>query len=68
MLTNHCIIQLIYPVDVLEKVDTLFKDAARALDLNNCALHCEMRVQDGQPYLIEMAGRPGGGHVFRSDC
>ncbi len=52
------------PGAVLQKVDDLFIQAVKALNLNNCALHCEMRVADGQPYLIEMAARPGGGHIF----
>lgn len=52
------------PEETLAKVDELFVKAAQALDLNNCALHCEMRVKNDEPYLIEMAARPGGGHIF----
>lgn len=52
------------PKTILEKVNALFIQAAQALNLNNCALHCEMRIADDTPYLIEMAARPGGGHIF----
>lgn len=52
------------PDFILEKVDKLFIQAVEALNLNNCALHCEMRIKDEQPYLLEMAARPGGGHIF----
>lgn len=50
--------------EVLRKVDRLFIQAAQALELNNCALHCEMRIANDEPYLLEMAARPGGGHIF----
>ncbi len=52
------------PDTILDKVDKLFIQAVEALNLNNCALHCEMRIKDEQPYLLEMAARPGGGHIF----
>lgn len=49
---------------ILKSVDDLFIGAVRALNLNNCAIHCEMRIAGDQAYLIELAARPGGGHVF----
>lgn len=50
--------------NVLEKVDQLIIQAAQALELDNCAIHAEVMVRNQEVYLIEMAARPGGGHIF----
>lgn len=57
-----------YPPDLaaaqLERVDALAAQAVRALRIENGAFHAELFVTDDDIYLIEMAGRPGGGHIF----
>jgi biotin carboxylase len=51
--------------DVLaSEIKELVSNAARALGMRLGALHGEVLVRDGKPYLMEMAARPGGGHVF----
>lgn len=59
---------LFYPAKlsehVLEKVDHLVIQAAQALGLDNCALHTEVLVRNEEVFLVEMAARPGGGHIF----
>lgn len=49
---------------ILATTDRLIKDAAIALGIDNCAIHAEVMVLNGQVYLIEMGARPGGGHIF----
>lgn len=66
---RYCVDQALhYPADLpqalLTQVDDLTTAAVHALGLDNCAIHGELRVRDGQAYLIEMAARPGGGHIF----
>lgn len=50
--------------DILQQTDELIVQAAKALGIDNCALHAEAMVLDGQVYLVEMGARPGGGHIF----
>lgn len=38
--------------------------AAKALGIENAAFHCECMVNDTDVFLVEMGGRPGGGHIF----
>jgi len=38
--------------------------AALALGIENGAFHCECMVNDEDVFLLEMGGRPGGGHIF----
>lgn len=49
---------------ILETTDNLIEKAAFALGIDNCAIHAEVMVLDGEVYLIEMGARPGGGHIF----
>lgn len=57
-----------YPARLREEqrriVDALVADAVRALGLDDCAIHAEVMLDGETAYLIEMAGRPGGGHIF----
>jgi biotin carboxylase len=60
--------ELNYPAkfskEKLAEVDKLVIDAAKALGIKDGAIHCECMVNDKGAYLVEMAGRPGGGHIF----
>lgn len=38
--------------------------AVQALGIENGAFHCECMVNDTDVFLLEMGGRPGGGHIF----
>lgn len=38
--------------------------AAQALGIENGAFHCECMVNESDIFLVEMGGRPGGGHIF----
>lgn len=49
---------------ILKQADELIISAAKALGIDNCAIHSEVMVLDGKVYLIEMGARPGGGHIF----
>ncbi len=53
----------LYPEYIVDKV----KDAAiygvKALGLNDCAAHVEIKMQDNQPYLIEVGARLGGDFI-----
>jgi biotin carboxylase len=60
--------QLNYPSSLsqktLERVDELVIKAATALGLTDCAIHCEIIVDRERISLVELAARPGGGHIF----
>jgi biotin carboxylase len=53
-----------FSADILAQTDELISNAAKALGLDNCAIHCEAMLLDGRVYLIEMGARGGGGHIF----
>lgn len=48
----------------LQQVRELMPRATRALGLEDSAFHCECMVNDAGVFLLEMGGRPGGGHIF----
>jgi biotin carboxylase len=39
------------------------KKIIRTLNFNNCSFHCEFRIHNSKPYLLEIAARCGGGYV-----
>ena len=50
-----------------EEIQQKLKDGAiagiKALELSNCAAHCELKVQDGEVYLMEIGARMGGDFI-----
>ena len=50
-----------------EEIVTLVKDAAvagvKALGVDSCACHAEVKVQDGKAYLMEVGARMGGDFI-----
>ena len=50
-----------------EEIQQKLKDGAiagiKALGLSNCAAHCELKVQDGEAYLMEIGARMGGDFI-----
>lgn len=52
------------PPAVLQEIDDLVSAAGRAMGFESGALHAECMVTSEGVKMIEMAGRPGGGHIF----
>jgi biotin carboxylase len=48
----------------LRRASEVVSNAAYALGVENGAFHCECMVNETDVFLIEMGGRPGGGHIF----
>jgi biotin carboxylase len=56
-----------FSADVLERVETLVKKAVLAVGLTSGMAHTEVIVRDdGEPVLVELGGRGGGGHIFHT--
>jgi biotin carboxylase len=53
-----------FSADILAQSDELIRNAAKALGLDNCAIHAEAMLLDETVYLVEMGARGGGGHIF----
>lgn len=57
-----------YPAQISDtiflKLQKLINQAVVALEINNGAFHCECILRNEDIYLVEMAARPGGGHIF----
>lgn len=52
------------PDTILQEIDELVSKAGRAMGFESGALHAECMVTPEGVKMIEMAGRPGGGHIF----
>jgi biotin carboxylase len=52
------------PPAVLKEIDDLVAGAGKAMGFVAGALHAECMVTPDGVKMIEMAGRPGGGHIF----
>lgn len=50
-----------------EEIQQKLKDGAiagcKALGLTNCAAHCELKIQNGEAYLMEIGARMGGDFI-----
>ena len=53
----------IYPVDIQQKLKDGAIAGIKALGLSNCAAHCELKVQNGEAYLMEIGARMGGDFI-----
>lgn len=53
-----------FSVGQLNRASELISRAVQALGIDNGAFHCECMVNEADIFLVEMGGRPGGGHIF----
>ena len=53
----------VFPHAVQQRLIEAALAGMRALNLDNCAAHCELKIQDGQPYLMEIGARLGGDFI-----
>ena len=53
----------VYPEHIQQKLKDGAIAGIKALGLNNCAAHCELKVQDGEAYLMEIGARMGGDFI-----
>ena len=53
----------LFKEDIVEAVKRAAMLGVRALEVNNCACHAEIKVQDGQPYIMEIGARLGGDFI-----
>ena len=53
----------LYPEDIQNKLKEGAIAGCKALGLTNCAAHCELKVQNGEAYLMEIGARMGGDFI-----
>lgn len=53
----------LFPKEIVEIVKDAAVKGVRALGLNDCAAHAEVKVQDGKAYLMEIGARLGGDFI-----
>ena len=53
----------VYPVEIQEKLKAGAIAGCKALGLTYCAAHCELKVQNGEAYLMEIGARMGGDFI-----
>lgn len=53
----------IYSEDIQKKLKDGAIAGCKALGLTNCAAHCELKVQNGEAYLMEIGARMGGDFI-----
>lgn len=53
----------LFPEDVQQKLKDGAIAGCKALGLTNCAAHCELKVQKGEVYLMEIGARMGGDFI-----
>ena len=52
-----------FPKEIVEAVKRAAVMGVKALEVNNCACHAEIKVQDGQAYIMEIGARLGGDFI-----
>lgn len=53
----------IYPDEIQQKLKDGAIAGCKALGLTNCAAHCELKIQNGEAYLMEIGARMGGDFI-----
>ena len=53
----------VFPEEIQQKLKDGAIAGIKALGLSNCAAHCELKVQDGEVYLMEIGARMGGDFI-----
>lgn len=53
----------VFPKEIQKKVERGAIAGCRALGLTCCAAHCELKVQNGEAYLMEIGARMGGDFI-----
>ncbi len=53
----------LYPDAIQKKLKDGAIAGCKALGLTNCAAHCELKVQNGEAYLMEIGARMGGDFI-----
>ena len=48
---------------IVEAVKNAAVDGVKALELNNCACHAEIKVENGRAYIMEIGARLGGDFI-----
>lgn len=52
-----------FPAETVEKIKAAAVAGIKALGVNNCACHAEVKVQDGEPFIMEIGARMGGDFI-----
>lgn len=52
-----------FPTEIVEKLKLAAVVGVRALGVNNCACHAEVKIMDDKPYIIEIGARMGGDFI-----
>ena len=53
----------VFPEEIQQKLKDGAMAGIKALGLSNCAAHCELKVQNGEAYLMEIGARMGGDFI-----
>ena len=53
----------LYPEEIQQKLKEGAIAGCKALGLTNCAAHCELKIQNGEAYLMEIGARMGGDFI-----
>ena len=52
-----------FPAETVKKIKAAAVAGVKALGVNNCACHAEVKVQDGEPFIMEIGARMGGDFI-----
>ncbi len=53
----------VFPSDIVSEIESAAVAGVKALEVNNCACHAEIKVQDGKAYIMEIGARLGGDFI-----
>ena len=53
----------VFPKEIQERLKDAAVGGVKALGLDNCAAHAELKLMDGEPYLMEIGARLGGDFI-----
>jgi len=52
-----------FPSETVEKIKAAAISGVKALGVDDCACHAELKMQDGEPFIMEVGARMGGDFI-----
>jgi len=65
LIHKHIVPSEVITLDIVENIKNVIEGACEKLDINNGPVYAQMKIENGQPYIIEITPRLDGCHMWK---